>query len=252
MNSANNSETSLTPGATGGAGLLCIGHRGASGHAPENTLLSVRRALELGADAIEIDARLVHGHLLVIHDNRLERTTNGTGALTDHSFESLRSLDAGRGEQIPILEEVVELVAHRVQLVIELKGLRTAEPVVNLLGRYLGSSGWRPEDFLVSSFDHDELRKARALAPSIPRGPLIAGVPLGYARFAEALAAHSVHVSKEFLRPAFVADAHRRGLKVFVFTVNEAEEIARMRALGVDGVFTDFPDRVVADRSGFG
>ncbi len=93
-------------------GLLCIGHRGAMGHAPENTLLSFRRALELGAHCVEADVYYVDHHLMVFHDDRLERTTNGSGYLADHDFETLRSLDAGNGERIPTLGEVFETGGH--------------------------------------------------------------------------------------------------------------------------------------------
>ena len=90
--------------------MLCIGHRGAMGHEPENTLLSVRKALSLGVDAVEIDVYNVEDNLVVIHDRNLSRTTNGTGYLTERSFQYLRSLDAGKGEQIPTLREVIDTI----------------------------------------------------------------------------------------------------------------------------------------------
>jgi glycerophosphoryl diester phosphodiesterase len=236
-----------TPRAPKAHDLLCIGHRGAAGYVPENTLLSVQTALDLGAQAIEIDVYLVDGQLVVIHDDRLDRTTNGTGRVAEQSFEYLRSLDAGKGQKIPTLQEVIELVDRRAEIIVELKGPNTADPVVALVKSCSGS-GTRRDDFLISSFDHYELEKARRLDPTLRRGPLVTGVPLGYARFAETLAAYSVHVSVEFLRPAFVEDAHRRGLKVFVFTVNHPDDVEQMRVLEVDGVITDFPDRVQANR----
>ena len=113
--------------------MLIVGHRGAAGHEPENTLRSVEAALRLGANAIEIDVHQVEGRLVVIHDDRLERTTNGEGRLAAHSLAALRALDAGQGERIPTLDEVIELVAGRAELVIELKGADTAEPVARLL-----------------------------------------------------------------------------------------------------------------------
>ena len=102
--------------------FLCIGHRGACGHEPENTLRSIRRALELGAHGVEIDVRLVHGELLVMHDAKLDRTTNGRGYLARKSLEVLRALDAGQGERIPTLREVFETVHRRAFINIELKG----------------------------------------------------------------------------------------------------------------------------------
>src|SRR5579862_6005632 len=93
--------------------LFCFGHRGAAGHEPENTLRSVRKALELGADGIEVDVYFVDGKLVVIHDDTLNRTTNGRGRLAENTFDYLRSLDAGKGERIPTLEEIFDTVNRR-------------------------------------------------------------------------------------------------------------------------------------------
>jgi glycerophosphoryl diester phosphodiesterase len=223
--------------------MKLIGHRGAAGHAPENTLRSVAAALDLGVDAVEIDVHRAGDRLVVIHDDRLERTTDGTGRVAERTFAELRALDAGGGERIPTLDEVVELVDGRCELVIELKGADTAAPVTRLL-RALGGARARGDGFLVSSFDHVELARARDLLPTLRRGALVAGVPLGYAAFATELAAHSVHMSVECLRRAFVDDAHARGLEAWVYTVNHPDDARLARTLGVDAVFSDVPDRL--------
>ncbi len=227
-----------------GKALLCIGHRGACAHAPENTLASVRKALELGAPCLEIDVYHVDRHLVVFHDDRLERTTNGTGYLLEQRFETLRTLDAGCGERIPTLEEVFATVDRRAGVNIELKGPATARPVVRLLAE-LRRGGWPDELILVSSFDHRQLAEVRRLDPGIRIGALIVGLPVNDAAFAAALGAYSLHLSLEFIDRRLVADAHARGLQVFVFTVNHPEDIRKMAQLGVDGVFTDFPERVL-------
>ncbi|MFO1487118.1 MAG: glycerophosphodiester phosphodiesterase family protein [Verrucomicrobiota bacterium] len=232
----------MKPGKT--SKLFCFGHRGARGHEPENTLRSIRKALELGADGIEVDVHLADGELMVIHDRTLGRTTNGRGFVSRKTFAQLRALDAGRGEQIPTLAEVFDTVKHRAVINVELKGPRTAAPVVKLIERYVGELGWRYDEFLVSSFDHKQLSAARKLQPKIRLGALIEKVPRGLAAFAERLGAWSVNPAKEIVTPALVADAHERGLKVFVFTVNEPQDLARMATLGVDGVFCDYPERV--------
>jgi glycerophosphoryl diester phosphodiesterase len=221
--------------------LYLIGHRGAAGHEPENTLRSVEAALRLGVDAVEVDVHEVDGRLVVIHAERLERTTNGTGRLADHSFAELRALVAGRGERIPTLDEVLDLVGSRAEVVVELKGAGTAAPVAALL-RARGPAA--AAGVVVSSFDHVEIARLRALMPEVRRGALVAGVPLHYAAFARELDAHSVHMSAEFLRAPFVDDAHRRGMLVWVYTVNHPDDAARVRALGVDGVFSDVPDAI--------
>jgi glycerophosphoryl diester phosphodiesterase len=226
--------------------LFCFGHRGARGHEPENTVRSVRRALELGAEGIEVDVHFADGQLVVIHDNTLERTTNGRGRVAEKSFAYLRSLDAGSGERIPTLAEIFTAVNRRAIINVELKGPHTAAPVAALITEYVNRRGWRFSDFLVSSFDHARLREARQLCPDIRLGALIMKAPRGLAKFAETLGAWSLNIDKRRVTPKLVADAQGRGLKVFVFTVNRPGEIARMKKLGVDGVFSDFPERVVA------
>jgi glycerophosphoryl diester phosphodiesterase len=223
--------------------LLCIGHRGAMGHEPENTLLSIEKAISLGASWVEIDVYFVDGHLIVIHDDRLERTTNGTGYLNKKTFEYLRSLDAGKGQQIPTLEEVFATVHGRAGLNVELKGPHTAEPVIDLIRKQL-DQGWSYENILVSSFNHRELLTVKRLDPKVRPGLIVAERPIDNAALAERLGCYSVHPSIEFINEIFVDDAHKRRLKVFVFTVNEPEDIKRMESLEVDGVFTDYPERV--------
>ena len=231
-----------------GKQLLCIGHRGAKGHAPENTVRSIRKAIELGAHCVEVDVWYVDRHLVVFHDERLERTTNGTGYISEQAYDHLRTLDAGDGERIPTLEEVLETVDLRVGVNIELNGPDTAHPVAECIATFR-ERGWRDTLFLVSSFDHGELVELRRLDPRISIGALIAGPPAGGAGFAEALGAYSVHPAYKRVDRRFIEDAHSRGLRVFVYTVNHPSDIARMRELGVDGVFTDYPERVRTGQS---
>jgi len=225
--------------------MLCIGHRGAMGHAPENTLKSIAKALELGAPWVEVDVYPVDGHLVVIHDNRLERTTNGSGYIWEKTFSYLRTLDAGQGEKIPTLEEVLDLVSGRAGINIELKVPGTAALVAKVI-QDRTRTHWDVNNFLVSSFNHHEIAAVKKLDARIRIGALIAGVPLDYALFAQKLAAYSVHQSIEFVNREFITDAHDRNLKIFVYTVNHPEDIARMDDLRVDGVFTNYPDRVLS------
>ena len=221
--------------------MLCIGHRGACGHEPENTLRSVRRALELGAHGIEVDVRVVDDELVVIHDATLNRTTNGRGYIARRSFIELRGLDAGGGERIPTLREVFDTVNRRAFINVELKGRRTAGLVCALIDEFVGASGWSYDDFLVSSFHRREL--AQINSPRIRIGLLFTRPSPLYYFPARKLHAWSVNVALRYVSRSFVEDAHRRGLKVFVYTVNEPADISRMRAMGVDGIFTDYPER---------
>ena len=223
--------------------LLCIGHRGAMGHAPENTLSSIRKALALGTPCMEMDVYSVDGHLVVFHDSRLERTTNGTGYLLDQKFDDLQKLDAGNGEKIPTLKEAFEAINLNAGVNIELKGPDTANPVVNFIAN-MRESGWNDDLVLISSFNHRELSLVNKLDPRIKIGAMMVGLPLDDAKFAESLGAYSVHLSIEFIDRRFVEDAHDRDLRVFVFTVDHPEDIDKMRELGVDGVFTNYPERV--------
>ena len=227
--------------------LLCIGHRGAMGHAPENTLASFRKALELGVPCVELDVQNVDGNLVVFHDDRLERTTDGKGYLATHSFEQLRTLDAGTGEKIPTLTEVFDLINKRAGVNIELKGPNTARPVAKFIAG-LRQQGWHDNLILVSSFNHRELETIKQLDPTIKLGALFVGLPVDDAEFAVRLGAYSVNPSLEFVDRRFVNYAHSHGLRVFVFTVNHPEDISRMRELGVDGVFTNFPERVLQNQ----
>lgn len=223
--------------------MICIGHRGACGHEPENTLRSVRRALELGAHGIEIDVHFVDGEIIVIHDAKLERTTNGQGYVARKSFAWLRTLDAGQGERIPTLQEVFDTVNRKAFINIELKGARTAKPVSALISSYVGERGWRYEDFLVSSFNRRELRSVSDV--QIPIGLLLTRPTRLYGVSATRVRASAVNPGARYVTARFVEDAHRRGLRVFPYTVNAPAEIARLRHAGVDGVFSDFPERVL-------
>ena len=226
--------------------MLCIGHRGAMGHEPENTLSSIRKALELGAPFVEVDVYSVDGELIVFHDDRLERTTNGSGYVLDQTFEHLRTLDAGNGQLIPTLKEVCDEVDRRAGINIELKGPATAVPVVELI-RDLERENWDLNSVLVSSFNHRELAETKRLDPRIQIGALICGLPVDDSKFAADLGAISVHPALEFVDQRFIDDAHARELRVYVYTVDHPEDIQRMRNLGVDGVFTNFPELVLED-----
>ena len=226
--------------------FLVIGHRGARGHAPENTLLALDTGILLGAHWVEFDVQLhPEGALLVFHDLSLDRTTNGKGPLSQCDFARLRGLDAGKGQQIPTLEEALDLIEQRVGANIELKTADgTGEAVAGVLRQY-PDAGWPAERFLVSSFHLPELWEFHQAAPEIPVAVLLGGVPLDWAGCATELQAAAVNISSEFVDPRLVADAKEHGRKVYVYTVNDPAEMRALRALGVDGVFTDYPDRAL-------
>lgn len=226
--------------------FLCIGHRGAMGYRPENTLGSFELAVDMGCPWIELDVYRVGDHLVVIHDDELERTTNGHGRVTARTFDYLRGLDAGDGQQIPTLEEVIDLVDQRAGINVELKGENTAKPVSAMLNAYC-QKGWSPEQFLLSSFRHGELARSD---PAFPRGALFGKRGRkNYLEAANRLNAWSINLDLSLVGPGVVESAHGEGFKVLVYTVNEPDDIARMLDMGVDGVFTNYPDRVFAQLS---
>ncbi len=223
--------------------MQIIAHRGASGLAPENTLKAIRLALALGVGAIEIDVQLADGELWVFHDRRLERCTDGSGVLTAQSRAYLASLDAGEGEGIPTLWQVMEVIAGQAELHIELKGSQTADEVARLTRRAEAELGFGPTQWVVSSFHHPELARFAALRPDIRLGALTSTIPLTLAKFAAELGAWSLNCDVDFVDQALVQDAHKRGLKVLVYTVDEPADQAMLAAIGVDGIFTNRPDR---------
>jgi glycerophosphoryl diester phosphodiesterase len=224
--------------------MLIIGHRGACGYEPENTLRSMRKALELGVGMVEFDVYCCKsGELVVIHDETVDRTTNGHGYVWGMTLAELKALDAGQGEQIPTLQELLDCVDKKCAVNIELKGAGTALPVAEAIEHAMADHGWAKEQFCVSSFNHQELLKFHQQSPGVAIGALYDGIPLNYAAFAEPLGASTVNLCVDFIDREFVEDAHRRGLEVYVWTVNSEADTRRMAELGVDGLFTNYPDK---------
>jgi glycerophosphoryl diester phosphodiesterase len=223
--------------------MLIFAHRGASGVEPENTLRAIKAALDANVDGVEIDLHEVDGKLLVIHDRWLHRTTSGTGQIFQHDYEHLRTLDAGQGETIPTLDEVFTLVAGKCKINLELKGINNIDLLFSYIDNAITTTKLATKDILLSSFNHRLLYKIHQQRPKFAIGALTSCYPLDYAKFAESLNAYSVHLDINFISKHFVSDAHQRGLKVFVYTVDEFEDIKTMKALGVDGIFSNFPTR---------
>lgn len=225
------------------SGFTVFAHRGASGHEPENTLRSFTKALELGARWIELDVRLVEGVPVVFHDRILKRITGRSGVVEKQSLDLIRSLDAGRGEKIPLLSEVLALAQGKASLQVELKSANAAAATANLIAEAL-AHGAVPESFLISSFERGETATFKRILPEVPTGLLIHGYPRNVVEQAQEISAVSVHINLDAVTPYRVQEIHDAGLKVFVYTVNDLLDLAHVKSLGVDGVFTDFPDRI--------
>ncbi|MHB8618610.1 MAG: glycerophosphodiester phosphodiesterase [Chloroflexota bacterium] len=211
-----------------------IAHRGASGTRPENTMAAFRRAVELGAGGVELDVHLSSdGELVVIHDDTVDRTTNGHGAVAEKTAAELGALDAGQGEHVPRLAEVLALP---IALNVEMKGPRLEANLAAALND-------RPE-VLVSSFDHDALERLRKLDPNRPLA-FLSSADDWQAAIVRASAAHafSANLPKEAVTPEVVKQIHQAGLNLLVYTVDDASLGQRLLDWGCDGLFTNYPER---------
>jgi glycerophosphoryl diester phosphodiesterase len=224
--------------------MLIFAHRGASGLEPENTIRAFSSALMAEVDGIEIDIHQVGDKLLVIHDRWLQTTTSGVGQLCQYNYEQLRLLDAGCGEVIPELNEVFSLIAGNCIINLELKNIVSSDILFRYLNEAIDNYNFSPKQILISSFNHPLLSMIHQQRNEFPIGALTSSIPLEYAKFAQHLCAHSVHINIDFINQRFVVDAHQRKIKVFVYTVNELEDLCEMVKLGVDGIFTNFPVRI--------
>ena len=231
--------------------MLVIGHRGTPAYAAENTLSSFKKAVEFGVEMIELDIYVcATGELVVMHDDRINRTTNGKGFVFQKTLEELKSYTVMGGDSIPTLKEVFDLLDGRIELNIELKGQGTAKALRHFLHPYLPGSPWRKEQLLISSFDLQELAVCKELQPDLRLGALEGGVPLDVAGFAAPLEPWSLHFHLEYIRESIVREAHAAGFKVLVYTVDFPEDLIRLEAMGVDGIFTNDPPRVTGGISG--
>ena len=231
---------------------VIFGHRGASAHAPENTIASFELALVQGADAIELDVKLSSDGVVVVHhDDTVDRTTNGTGRIKDLTLAELKTLDAGsffsekfKGEKIPTLEEVFEAVGKRTFINIELTNYKTrrdhlVETVCMLVKKYQMN-----KRVIFSSFFASNLSKASSYLPEVPRGLLALKGFLGsWARsFGFVFGKYqALHPYLSDMTQQEVSRVHRLNRRIHVWTINQEEDMRRLFGWGVDGIFTDDP-----------
>jgi glycerophosphoryl diester phosphodiesterase len=219
--------------------FLKIGHRGAKGHKPENTLISFEKAIDFNVDGVELDVHLsLRGEIMVIHDETIDRTTNGKGFVKNFTSSELKELG------IPTLIDVLDLVNRRCFINIELKEIGTAKPVVELITHYISEKNWKHTDFVVSSFDWNMLEEVRLLNPKIRIGVLTDVAVSEALAFAKKIKAVSIHPDYALLSRENVALMQKNGFKVFSWTVNSTEDIQKIKSFNVNGIISDFPDRI--------
>jgi glycerophosphoryl diester phosphodiesterase len=240
-----------------------IGHRGAAGSAPENTIASFRRAAELGCRWVEFDVQLSADDVpILFHDSSLSRTTNGAGRLTRVTLDGLKKLDAGSwfgadfaGEKIPTLAEALLEIA-KLGLIpnIEIKSPRAYAAQTARLAIIEAFKVW-PKDAplpFISSFSPEALVQARKVVPNWPRGYLSPYVTQAKIVAAQKLGCASFGLALKRVDAKSIAQLHDSGFLVFVYTVNDRNEAERLFALGVDGLFSDRPDEIVTPKGDSG
>ena len=221
--------------------MIVTSHRGAGFLEPENTLRAIRRAIALGADQVELDVQLTRdGHLVLMHDETVDRTTNGKGKISELTFAEIRQLDAGQGERIPTLEEVLALTDGKITPQIELKGPGVVSAVIKTLHSLRCT-----DKVILTSFLHPQLSEARQLAPAIHTGALWGRLPNDVVVQGERLGVQALHLWHQFITPQIVTDAHARGLLVRAWNANKEEEMQRLIDLGVDAIGSDRPDLLI-------
>lgn len=229
-----------------------IGHRGAAGHAQENTLPSFKKALSLDVNMIELDVHLCKsGEVVVIHNKDTKKINNKKELIKNKLYSDLKKMN------IPRLESVLNLINRKIPVNIELKGKNTAQPVAQIIKTYIKDKKWNTKDFLISSFDKKELEKISQLLPRVRKAFLVS--PLrpyslwikkfpfifrSHLNFAQKINSFSINLHKSLVNQKIINLAHQKNIKVFVYTVNQEKEIQYFKNIGVDGIFSDYPEKL--------
>ena len=222
--------------------IQTIGHRGAAALEPENTLAGFRKAIELGVDYAEFDIhRCKTGELVVIHDDMVDRTTNGKGFVADLTLAELKKLDAGKGERIPTLQEAIDCCKGKVKIQIELKEAGLEEDTVAAIEKNRIAA-----DVIVISFYHDFIRKAKEIAAArklkIKTGALIVGNPVNAAEVVKAAKADYLSANQNFTDKRMVDELRNAGIGVVAWNCDTEKDIKRLAGLGVDAIGSNKPD----------
>jgi glycerophosphoryl diester phosphodiesterase len=225
--------------------MLKIAHRGARGYEPENTLKSFQKALDLNADGIELDVNLSSdGHIIVMHDETIDRMTNGKGLVNTLSLPELKSFLIDGQYEIPTLNEVFDLIDKKCLINIELKGAGTSAKVVSLIEKYISDKNWNYQHFIISSFQWNYLEEVHNLNSNIAIGVLTEENIDTALTFAEGIKAKAINPDYQLLNLENTKKIQEHGFLVLPWTVNKAEDIQKIKSYNVDGIISDFPDRL--------
>lgn len=225
--------------------MLKIAHRGAKGYEPENTLVAFTKALQMGADGIELDIQLsADNEIVVFHDETLDRMTNGKGLVKSFSLEELQTFRIANEYRIPTLKEVIELVNERCLLNIEIKNSAASTLLIALLEDFVQNKNWSYDSFLISSFDWNTLELIHNSNSAIALGILTeTDLDLAIA-FAKKVNAKAIHPHFTLLNEENTKKIQDNHLLVFPWTVNEQSDFDKLKKYNVNGIITDFTDRI--------
>jgi glycerophosphoryl diester phosphodiesterase len=222
--------------------VLKIGHRGAAGHAPENTLAAIQKGIALGVDFVEIDMRrTADGVLVALHDATVNRTTNGRGRVDRLSLQEVKKFNAGNGEHIPTLEEVLKVIEGRAGLMLELKTRGAAQQAAEAV-REAGFSN----SVIYASFLHSELKHVRTVDPEASLMVLFGSLSRASVARAIKYGTSYVGLRHDKATRVLVDSFHRSNFRVFVYTADAPSDIQHALSLDVDGVISNFPERIVS------
>lgn len=226
--------------------IMIIAHRGASGYEPENTLRSFKKAVDMQVAMIELDVYVCKtGEVVVIHDDTIDRTTNGKGSVHQLTLEKLQQYDAGKGEHIPLLSQVFDTINRKAIIDIEIKDPKAVKPVADLITYYVGHKGWAYTDFIVSSFDCSAICEFKSHCAQVKTGMIFERPKSNYLAIIKQAGAHYAIVDYPSITAELVKDVHHpdnKGIQLFAYTLNDAASIKKITALGVDGIITNYPD----------
>ena len=225
--------------------MLKIAHRGAKAYEPENTLQAFQKAIDLNAEGIELDVHLsADGHIIVMHDETIDKMTNGKGAVNTFTLPELKLFLIAEKHEIPTLNEVFDLVDKKCFINIELKSRDALQCVSTLIEEYVTKKNWNYEHFIISSFDWNALKEVQNLNPNIPIGVLTEENLDTALAFAESIKAKAIHPDFQLLDKENVRQIQEKGFLVFPWTVNTEEDIQKVKSYNVNGIISDNPDKI--------
>lgn len=227
--------------------ILRIGHRGSKGYVAENTLESIKHAILLGVNGIEIDVfKCLSGELVLSHENNLKRLTGKSGQLEKLTLSELKKFLVVGKYKIPTLTDVLQTIETPLFVNIELKGLNTAQATSKIITNLSKSTSWRLENFIISSFNWNELEQFRSIDKNTPVGVLLSNsMSINEAiEFGKKINAQAIHPNFKLLNEKTVKKIKNNGFKIYTWTVNSKDDINYMKKLKVDGIISDFPDKI--------